>query len=96
MYTVHIAQDRYHAWVMMAFACILFLVVFPFFIVTGLISALAVLAYRGPAFVSWRSPTDCVSPLSWAAFEWDYQGLGGKQTGMRALGLEVSYTGLLR
>ena len=96
MYTVHIAQDRYYAWVMMAFASFLFLAVFPLFVVIGFVSAIAVLAYRGSNFVTWRSPKDCVSPLAWAAYEWNYQGLGGKQTGLRALGIEVSFNGLLR
>ncbi|HKO88253.1 MAG TPA: hypothetical protein VJU83_07000 [Burkholderiales bacterium] len=96
MYTVHIAEDRCYAWVMMAFAAFLFLAVFPIFLMIGLLSALVVLIYRGSDFVTWRSPKDCVSPLSWAVYEWDYQGLGGKQTGLRALGVEVAFNGLLR
>lgn len=96
MYTSHLEQDRIYAWVMMIFACILFFALFPLFMLTGFASVLAILIYRGAAFITWRSPRDCVSPLSWLAFEWNYQGLGGQQTGMRVLGLEVAYRGMLR
>lgn len=82
--------------VMMIFAAILFLAVFPLFLLMGVVSAIAVAIYRGSAYVSWRSPSDCVSPMSWAASEWDYQGFGGQQTGIRALGIEVAYNGVLR
>lgn len=85
-----------YAIVMMTFAAILFLAVFPIFLLIGFVSAIAVAVCRGSHFVSWRPPSDCVTPLSWAASEWNYQGLGGKQTGIRALGLEVAYNGMLR
>lgn len=96
MFTVRLSEDRCYAWVMMAFAVILFLAVFPLFLVIGLVSAIAVLAYRGSDFVTWRSPRDCITGLAWLADEWDYEGLGGKQSGLRALGVEVSFNGLLR
>jgi hypothetical protein len=96
MFTSYLEQDRYFAWVMMAFASILFFVLFPLFLVVGLISLLAVFANRGPRFIAWRAPKDCVTLLSWLAFEWDYEGLGGRQYGMRVLGFDIAYNGVLR
>ncbi|HKY03048.1 MAG TPA: hypothetical protein VJM53_10905 [Burkholderiales bacterium] len=96
MHSIQIREDRCYAWVMMIFAAILFLAMFPLFLLIGIFSAFAVLAYRGPAYVSWRSPTECITPLSWVASEWNYEGIGGHQSGIRALGVEVSFNGVLR
>lgn len=96
MSAIPVRPDRCYAVVMMVFAGILFLAMFPLFLLIGLVSAFGVLAYRGPAFVSWRSPAECITPLSWAASEWNYQGLGGHQSGIRALGIEVAFNGVLR
>lgn len=82
--------------VMRMYTGVLFLVVFPFFFLLTLASASVILLHRGPQFVRWRSPRHYVGFLHWAAFEWNYHGLGGQQIGRRALGLEVSYSGVLR
>lgn len=95
-YTTTQTEERLYAGVMTAFAGILFAVVFPAFVLTTLFAALGVAIYRGPQFVCWRSPSECVSLLNWAAFEWHYDGIGGLRSGVRALGVEVAFLGVVR
>jgi len=90
------AEQRHYATVMYIFVAIMFFSVFPLFLGFALLSAAAVAVFRGRYFVRWRAPEECLSTASWAADEWDYKGLGGRQTGLRALGLEVAFNGLLR
>ena len=88
-------QERGYITVMLMYTAVIFVAVFPFFLAVTLASAIIVSLYRGPNFVHWRAPHECMGLLHWAAFEWNYNGLGGRQIGARALGLEVSYSGML-
>jgi len=89
-------QVRGFETVMRLYTGAIFAAIFPVFALLTAFGAIAVSLYRGPQFVRWRAPWQCMSLIHWAAFEWDYNGLGGRQTGARALGLEVSYSGVLR
>ena len=88
-------QERGYTTVMLMYTAVVFVAVFPVFLIVTLASAIMVSLYRGSHFVHWRAPHRCMGLLHWAAFEWDYNGLGGRQIGIRALGLEVSYSGML-
>lgn len=78
------------------YAVVVFTAVFPAFVLYVWTAAALIAVSRGQNFVQWRAPRHCAGLLHWLAFEWNYAGLGGTQKGARALGLEVSFAGVLR
>lgn len=58
-------------------------------------AVLAVLVYwtRGRSAIEWCSPSACRSIADWLGSSWCFAGAGGRQQGMRVLGLGIALYG---
>lgn len=50
---------------------------------------------RGPGFVAWAQPSACTSWGSWLSHHWSFFSEGGRQEGLRLLGIEIAFSGRL-
>lgn len=57
--------------------------------------ALLTLLLRGPAAIAWVRPSGVTQVHHWVAGGWNFFSTGGRQRGMRVLGLEVAFEGHL-